>query len=131
MSPSITLVKNKKSRSLNKNEGRSTSNEASMEAPSIKPQDMTNLEVPETTHFRDMTKVQKGVAAFNAELPRLLADNKRHYIVAYQDGEQIAIAPNHRKLQRLLSRRKDIQKDGLFITCVAPGEDHEEIAMSR
>jgi len=75
-----------------------------------------------------MDRVQEGVEAFDHDREGLLRANKLRHIVAYEGGKQVALEPTHRKLEKALSKLKNLKYSDLFITCITPDDD---VSMSR
>jgi hypothetical protein len=72
---------------------------------------------------RNMERVQEGVEAFEQERAELLKARKLRHVVAYEGPKRVALAPNHKKLEKLLLKVKDLKYSDLFITCITPDDD--------
>jgi hypothetical protein len=72
---------------------------------------------------RNMERVQEGVEAFEQERAELLKAHKIRHIVAYEGPKRVALAPNHKKLEKQLSKVSGLKYADIFITCITPDDD--------
>jgi hypothetical protein len=70
--------------------------------------------------------IQKGIEAYQRDLPRLLAENRYRQHVAYRGNEMVAIAATERKLWKKLEKLGLTDMGELYTTIVAPLDIDEE-----
>jgi hypothetical protein len=64
--------------------------------------------------------IQQGIEAYQRDLPRLLAENRYLYHVAYRGNEMVAIAATDRKLWKKLEKLGLTDLGEIFETVVEP-----------
>jgi hypothetical protein len=69
---------------------------------------------------RNPELIQKGIEAYLRDLPRLLAENRYLYHVAYRGNEMVAIAATDRKLWKKLEKLGLTDLGEIFETVVEP-----------
>ena len=70
--------------------------------------------------------IQKGIEAYQRDLPRLLAENRYRQHVAYRGNEMVAIAATEHKLWKKLEKVGLTDMGELYTTVVAPLQIDEE-----
>ena len=83
-----------------------------------------------TDKERDMERVQEGVEAFNRDLEGFLRAKKLHHVAAYEGGTLIAMAPTRRRLERKLAKLSDLKRSDLFVACISPPDEADDLVMS-
>jgi hypothetical protein len=75
---------------------------------------------------RNPDRIQQGIEAYKRDLASWISKHKEFYVIAYDGSDFVAIAPTHRKLEKKLSRIKDLDRDNLFIACISSPEENED-----
>jgi hypothetical protein len=75
---------------------------------------------------RDPELRKQGIAAYQRDLPRLLAENRERQKVAYRGNEIVAFGATFRQLEKRLAKKGFTDWGELWVTSISPLEIDED-----